>query len=209
MSESCTVESCESTLGISCHCCDKTFCSDHLDEHYESINAQLNPLVNEINTLTDQIKVKTKEKLIGNCLEKLNTWRDEYFKMINSLYEKKRQEFEQYYAQKTEKQRKEIDKMQLKITKLIHEQDTTQEDIQFFKSTIENIKYEIKEIHQTGYEIHIRPLEFYDNFISIEETKSDEIDFTTLLSPYKTIDCLEEYLVACASNDKFLLIYQN
>jgi len=50
---------------------------------------QLNPLVNEINTLTDQIKVKTKEKLIGNCLEKLNRWRDECFKMINSLYEKK------------------------------------------------------------------------------------------------------------------------
>jgi len=94
MSQSCAIESCESTLGISCHCCDKTFCPDHLDEHYESINAQLNPLVNEINVLMNQIMEKTKEKLIGNCLKKLDTWRDECFKMINNLYEKKRQELE-------------------------------------------------------------------------------------------------------------------
>jgi len=65
-----------------------------LDEHYESINAQLNPLVNEINVLMNQIMEKTKEKLIGNCLKKLDTWRDECFKMINNLYEKKRQELE-------------------------------------------------------------------------------------------------------------------
>ncbi|CAF3662195.1 unnamed protein product [Rotaria sp. Silwood1] len=125
MSQSCAIESCESTLGISCHCCDKTFCPDHLDEHYASINALMN-----------QIMEKTKEKLIGNCLKKLDTWRDKYFKMINNLYEKKRQELEQYYTQKTEKQQKEINKMQLKINKLIHEQDATQEDIQFFKLTI-------------------------------------------------------------------------
>jgi archaellum component FlaC len=208
MSESCAIESCESTLGISCHCCDKIFCPDHLDEHYESINAQLNPLVDEINTLNDQVMRKTKEKLIGNCLEKLDRWRDESYKMINSLYEKKHQKLEEYYAQKTEKQRKEIDEMQLKLNELLHQQDATQQDIQFFKSTIENIKHEIKEIHQISYEINIRPLEFYENFISIEEIKSDEIDFTTLLTPYKIIDCLDEFNVACASNEKFLLIHQ-
>jgi hypothetical protein len=53
--------------------------------------------------------------------------------MINTLYEKNRQELEQHYAQKIEKQRKEIDEMQSKITKIIHEQNSTHEDIQLFK----------------------------------------------------------------------------
>jgi hypothetical protein len=210
MSQSCVVDLCESTLGISCHCCDKIFCPDHLNEHYEVINEQLNPLVNEINNLTKQITQKTKEKLIGQSLQKLETWRDESHQMIDRLYGKKRQELEQNYAQKTEKQRKEIDEIQSKINKLIHEQNTTEEDIQLFKTTINNIKHEIKDIHQTSFQINIRPLEFYDNCISIEETKSDEIDFTTLLPPYKTIDCSTEYDLACVtSNEKFLLIGQN
>ncbi|CAF2835114.1 unnamed protein product [Rotaria sp. Silwood2] len=211
MSQSCTVESCESTLGISCHCCDKTFCPDHLNEHYESINSQLNPLANEINTLYDQIMKKTKEKLIGNCLKKLDKWRDECYQTINCLYEKKRQELEQKFVQKTDKQQKEIDQMQLKITKLIHEHDGTQQDLQYFKSTIETIKHDIKQIHQIYFHINIRSLELYENFISIEEKKLDEIDFTVLLSPYKTIDCLEYYGIhtSCATNDNFLLIHQN
>ncbi|CAF0790995.1 unnamed protein product [Rotaria sordida] len=209
MSQSCAVESCESTLGISCHCCDKMFCPDHLDEHYESINNQLNPLVNEINTLYDQIMKKTKEKLIGDCLEKLDTWRDECYQMINHLYEKKRQELEQQYIKKTDKQQKKINEIQLKINKLIHDHDTTQQDIEYFKSTIQIIKHEIKQIHQIYFNINIRPLELYENFISIEQIKQDEIDFTMLLSPYKTIDCPDEYNIICTTNKNFLLIHQN
>ncbi|CAF3567050.1 unnamed protein product [Rotaria sp. Silwood1] len=209
MSQSCAAESCESTLGISCHCCDKTFCPDHLDEHYESINSQLDPLTNEINILYDQIMKKTKEKLIGNCLKKLDIWRDECYQMINRLYEKKRHELEQQYVIKTEKQQKEIEQMQSKINKLIHEHDATQQDIEFFKLTIETIKHEIKQIHQICFNINIRPLELYENFISIEETKRDEIDFTILLPPYKTIACSEDYnaYIRCTANDNFLLIH--
>jgi hypothetical protein len=46
------------------------------------------------------------------------------------LYEKKHRELEDNYTRKTEKQRTEIEQMQLKINKLIHEQNTTEEDIQ-------------------------------------------------------------------------------
>lgn len=209
MSQSCDNESCQSTLGISCHCCDKTFCPDHLDEHYQLINNQLNPLVKEINALNDQFTRKTKEKLIGNCLEKLNTWRNESYKLIDNLYEKKREELEKYYMENTEKQCKEINEIQLKLNKVIHQQDATEKDIEIFKSTIHNIKYQLKYVHQISYQINIRPLEFYENYISIEQIKSDEIDLTILLSPYKTIDRFDEYQTACASNEKFLLILQN
>jgi archaellum component FlaC len=209
MSQSCVFESCESTLGISCHCCDKTFCPDHLDEHYESIHNQLKPLVNEINALNNQIMTKTKEKLIGDCLDKLNEWRDESYKTINSLYENKRQELEEHYSKQTDKQQKEIDQMQTKINKLIHEHDATEQDIQLFKSTIEIIKHQIKEIHQISFHINIRSLELDENFISIEQIKSNQIDFTVLVPPYKTIDCSQDSQWICASNENALLIRQD
>lgn len=209
MSESCDIESCQSTLGITCDCCNKIYCPDHLDEHYQLINNQLNPLFNEINNLSDQIINKSKEKLIGNSLEKLNKWRNESYKLIDNIYEKKRNELEDLYKKKSETQRKEIDNIQLKINKLIHEENTREKDIEELKSIIKYIKYQIKDLHQIFYQINIRPLEFYENYISIEEIKTNEIDFTILLPSYKTIECFDEYQTICSSNNEYLLIFNN
>ncbi len=68
--------------------------------------------------------------MIGQSREKLKAWCDECYQIIDRLYEKKHRELEENYARKTEKQRTEIEQMQLKINKLIHEQNTTEEDIQ-------------------------------------------------------------------------------
>ncbi|CAF1343558.1 unnamed protein product [Adineta ricciae] len=218
MSQSCIIESCCSTLGILCHCCDKTFCPDHLDEHYESINEQLKPLAEEINTLNDQIMNKTKMKLIGNCLDKLNQWRNESYKTINNFYEKKCRELEEYYLKHTENHRKEINEIESELNKLIHEQNTTEDDIKLFQSTIDILQQQIKELHQISYHINIRSFELNQNCLSIEQIKSNEIDFTLLSSPFKTIDC-SNYILwkngyihhVCWSStlEKFILIISN
>ncbi|CAF1187161.1 unnamed protein product, partial [Adineta ricciae] len=209
MSQSCIIESCCSTLGILCHCCDKTFCPDHLDEHYESINEQLKPLVEEINLLNDQIMNKTKMKLIGNCLDKLNQWRNESYKTINHFYEKKCQELEEYYMKHTENQQIEINEIEPKLNKLIHEQNTTEEDIKLLKSTIDILKQQIKELHQISYHINIRSFELNENCLSIEQIQTNEIDFTVLLSPFKTIDCSNYSRLICSNGENMLLMHKN
>lgn len=88
MSQTCFVDQCESTLNILCHCCDKIFCPDHLNEHYQAVNDQVTTLVTQINDLTKQITEKTKEILIGSSLTQLESWREESHKTIDRLYEK-------------------------------------------------------------------------------------------------------------------------
>lgn len=207
MSEACAAESCESKLGISCHCCNKHFCPDHLDEHYEFVNNQLKPLINQIEELSKQITGKMRECLIGSSLDKLDVWRDESHQTIDRWYQQKRQELEHHYERKLEEPQTNINQIQTKLNQLIHEQNATEEDIQSSQVMINTIERQIRDILKTSLEIHIRPLEIFDHFASIEETQSNQIDLTRLSSPYQTMDCPDEFPFECAAtNANFLLI---
>jgi hypothetical protein len=51
MAPPCAIETCKRKSRALCHCCNKNLCPDHLKEHDDSINSQIHPLVDEINTL--------------------------------------------------------------------------------------------------------------------------------------------------------------
>ncbi len=55
MSRSCNINMCKRRCCVLCHCCNKNLCFNHLKEHRDLIQIQLNPLVNEINLINDQL----------------------------------------------------------------------------------------------------------------------------------------------------------
>ncbi|CAF1564779.1 unnamed protein product, partial [Rotaria sordida] len=54
MSQPCAIDGCKRTSRALCHCCQQDLCIFHLNEHNDLLNSQLNPLVDEINTLGDR-----------------------------------------------------------------------------------------------------------------------------------------------------------
>jgi hypothetical protein len=64
----------------------------HLNEHSEQLNAQLDPLVDEINALGARLSTFDIQKKTANCREKLEQWRVDCHEKIDLFFEEKCQE---------------------------------------------------------------------------------------------------------------------
>ena len=202
MPRACAIDKCKRKWRVTCSCCNKNLCHDHLKEHQDLNNPQLNPLVNEINHLDEQLKLSNTEKLIGDCRLKLDQWRENSCKIINRLYEEKCQELDRRSLQKLDEQRIQLNQIRSKIVELIRQQETHQDQIK-------NIQHQIKTIEDTYFQIDIRPLIIDQNSIFIEEFQPNECYFSNILTPYQKIDCTGEWGPVLATNNHYLLIDQH
>ena len=187
----CFDETCKRKSRALCHCCYKNLCLDHLKEHCDLTNSQLNCFVDDINTLADQLMVlniETNDK----THKKLDKWRDDCYTMINHYYEKKHQELQERYMERVEKYGKEIKKIKEKIHEIIVENEVTHEDIPALKASINDIKHNIKQFEEKGILIDIQPLIINEDLIEIEKWASNEIEILTFPPPFRTIDCSDE-----------------
>ena len=84
----------------------------------------------------------------------------------------------------------------------------THEDISSLKTTINHIKYDIKQFEEKGILVDIQSLIINKDLIQIEEWKSNEIEISTLPTPFRTKDCSNMSSPTMASNNRYLLMYQ-
>jgi hypothetical protein len=206
MPRTCAIGKCKRKSRALCPCCNKNLCPDHLKEHEDLNNPQLNPLLNEINTLDEQLKSSNTKKLIGGCREKLDQWRDDSFKLITRLYEQKCQELEQRCLQKLDEQRTQLNQIRSKMTEVIRQQETNEGQLDSTTSILREIQHEIKGIESSHFQLDIHPFITDENFIFIEESESIECDLSDLSKPYRTIDCSGEWGPVLVNNNRFLLI---
>jgi len=203
MPRTCAINKCKHKWRVSCSCCKKNLCQEHFKEHQDLNNPQLNPLLNEINQLDEQIKSSNTEKFIGQCRIQLDAWRENALKLINRVYEDKSQELQQRSMKKLDEQRIQLDDIRSKITEFIREQETNQEQN---NSTLKQIQKEIKLMQNTTFQLDIRPLTIDNKLIFIEDCQSNECQLSNLVTPYKTIDCQGEWGPILVSNNHHLLI---
>ncbi|CAF3356246.1 unnamed protein product [Rotaria socialis] len=206
MPRTCAIEKCKRKSRSICSCCNKNLCHDHLKEHEDLNNPQLNPLMNEFNSLDEQLKSSNTEKLIGGCRQKLVQWRDNCCKLINQLYEQKLHELDQRSLQKLDEQRTQLNLIRSKMTELIRQQETNQGNIDALTLAIRHIHDDIKNIENTRLQIDIRPLNIDDSFIFIQDFEPNKCNLVSLTTPYRTIDCSGEWGPALVSNNRYLLI---
>ncbi|CAF1350801.1 unnamed protein product [Adineta steineri] len=136
MAQLCVIDGCKYTSRVLCHCCNKDLCLEHLKQHNELINAQLNALADDINTLIAQLITLNIEDMALNHREKLDQWRKNSFMIINQLYEKKCEEIEKLCFNKFDLIQYEIEQIRSKISKLINEQEINVEELKILKLSI-------------------------------------------------------------------------
>jgi hypothetical protein len=208
MSDPCKIPRCTRPSFALCHCCEKPICNFHINEHSELLLAQLNPLVDEINELNNQLQSVDVDQVNSDSREKLERWRTEYHKKIDLFFEKKCRELDQNMLKKTSQQTEKIGLLRSKINHSIDSRAITRQDLEFLKFSISQLKKDIKNIEQTYIQIHTRPLPILDNMLQITETIRPNIDLTTLPPPCKTINQPEKTFPVLISNHNFLLIHQ-
>jgi hypothetical protein len=208
MPQLCVADGCKYTSRVLCHCCNQNLCLEHLKQHDETINSQLNPLVDEINTLSAHLITLNIEELTSNSRQKLDQWRDDCFLIINQFYEKKCEELNRHCTKRLDFLQVEIDQIRSKITKLISEREVNSDDLEILALNICDIKRKIGHIEEQPVEINFHPLKLDENLISIEETKIYELDLLKLSKPFKNLQCTDQSWPTMISNNQFLLIDQ-
>ncbi|CAF3183911.1 unnamed protein product [Rotaria sp. Silwood2] len=209
MSSPCAINTCKRRSRALCHCCSKNLCLDHLKEHNDLIHSQLNPLVDEINTLHNQMSASNVDEIIDKCRQKLDKWRHDCYAQIDHIYEEKCHELQQRCIQQTGQKRKKIHQLKLKINELIQQQEAIYTDIFSLKATINDIKRDVNQFEENGILVDVHPLIIDQNLIYIEESTSNEINISTLSSAYRSIDCFHDDWPALVSNNQFLLLDQH
>ena len=86
-------------------------------QHAGTINDSLIPLVNKINLLIDRFL-----SLDPSCLKAIKTWRVEVHQIVNNFCKKRRQ---QLIDDVIEKQKEELDRLQIVLDELMREQTET------------------------------------------------------------------------------------
>ncbi|CAM2727210.1 unnamed protein product [Rotaria socialis] len=208
MSLSCAIETCKRKSRAICHCCNNNICLDHLKEHFDLINSQMNPLADEMSTLDNQLSLLNVDEVIDKCRQKLDKWRHECHATVDRFYEEKCQELQQRCVEKVGEKRKKIHQLKLKINELIREQEATHDDICSLKATINGIKRDVNQYEENGIVVDVNPLIINQNLVYIEQWTSNELDISPLSSLSRTIACSKDKWSAMTSNNHFLLIDQ-
>jgi hypothetical protein len=207
MSQQCAVTKCNRTSRGLCDCCQQNLCLQHLSEHNASLISQLNPLTDEINALGDRLKTLNIQKAVGGCHRKLEEWRMDCHRKIDHFFERKSKELDRLFDKKVKKQQKGIFRIRSKVAELIHEQETTRQDIDSLTSTIRQIESNMNKIEQMCFTITTRRLLIDGTLISIRETTESELDLSTLPPIYKKINCCAGNSMII-NNDRFLLMHR-
>ncbi|CAF4005169.1 unnamed protein product [Rotaria sp. Silwood2] len=208
MSQSCSIKKCTRASRWLCDCCQQNLCLQHLNEHNASLISQLNPLTDEINALEYRLKTLDIQKPIVHSRQKLEEWRDDCHQKIDSFFEQKCQELDQLVNEKVDQQREELNRINLQITELIHAQETTPQDIDLLRSTIRQLKTNMKKIEQTCFTIDIHPLLIDETLVFINKKIERELDLSTLSPAYSIIPRSEGSFPSLTNNDRYLLMHQ-
>jgi hypothetical protein len=88
-SETCAVCGPKRTSRAHCNCCKQYLCRDHLKEHDDLLNAQLEPLIDNANELFNWLKQFSIESLFEPIRMQLDQWKQSAFQSIERVYQEK------------------------------------------------------------------------------------------------------------------------
>lgn len=189
----CTVEACRSPSRTVCICCEKSYCMEHLAQHFTRINNKIPPLSDKINGLASRLNRFS--SLEPSYLVALEKWREEAHKKVEEYYDTKRQDFVDDRRGKLEK---EVQRVRNIMDKLLRKHDAVQQDVDLLTQDIRLIEQKFSELQSLRFIIH--PLVLDDNLITR--------DMFPLPPPCRTMKIALDEFPAMASNEKYLLLHQ-
>jgi prefoldin subunit 5 len=192
-SRSCSFEGCKSASRTVCICCEKSYCLEHLAQHFVRINQKVPPLSDKINGLAKRLnKFSSIEPSYLIALEK---WRGEAHRTVEEYYETKRRDI---VDDRREKLKKEIERVRNTMDKLLRKHNAVKEDVDLLQQDVRLIEQKFTEFQSLRFTIH--PLVIDENLI-IQ-------DILPLPIPCRTFKLPFDEFPAMAANEKQLLIHQ-
>jgi hypothetical protein len=208
MSQTCAISSCKRPSCALCHCCQQNICLPHLNEHQDLLVCELNPLVDQINTLGDRFKAVNVDDVIGDARQKLEEWRVECHQKIDYFFKQKCRELHQQVAEKIDKQREKISRVQSKAAELIREQHATRRDLDLLTSTIVALEQEVNKFELTSFNVRCQSLASDDNWIVIEELGRHRFNLSAFSAIDRTIKRIDGSWPIATGSDHILLMHE-
>ena len=145
--QKCQLDGCTRATSTKCFCCQKNVCTKHFMEHIEAVKGQIDPLVNEINEMVENIRALTIDKITEPSFAQLQQWRTDMHRQIDEIFLAKTKEMEDLIATNKEKfiehqkqQLESVVKMQDQVRQLVEDEDATIEQIQSLKNQIATVQ---------------------------------------------------------------------
>ena len=208
MPQVCANSTCTSKPSNKCSCCHQNVCLEHLKEHGDSIQSQLNNFGNEMIDLVEQMKIFGMHELIEDSRRKLSQWKENCYEIINRYHEEKCRELERFSQEKFHQHEREIDQIQSTIVHLTRSEKATQKDLRTLKFSIDDLKHQINKFKTKGLQIDIRPFYVENHAISIKDSKPNafNLNASNLQSIEHTIDCQNQSQSELVANDRYILL---
>ncbi|CAF5069113.1 unnamed protein product, partial [Rotaria sp. Silwood1] len=163
-------------------------------------NAQLPPLADQINALSNQFNNGV--LLESSELTALKQWREDAHKTVDQFYERKYRQFEQVIQERKAKQKKELDRMRSNVNELIQEQEATQDQIDLMAESIRSLERDVNNLEHVHF--NINPLVIDDNLISVPQETASR-DLLLVPSMHQTMQSTPDRVM---SNDKHRVEHQ-
>ena len=174
-----------------------------MKEHHDLVNAQLWPLADQINALSDLFNNVTLQE--PSCLTSLDQWRKDAHTTVDQFYERKHRQFEQFVQERRNKQRKELEQMRVDVTELIREQEATQEQVDSIIKCVGALERDVNDLQHIPF--NSTPLMIDDNLVAIRhETASN--DDLSLPSPYQIMQSTTDSCFSKATSENHQLLHQ-
>ncbi|CAF1008125.1 unnamed protein product [Didymodactylos carnosus] len=207
-SKPCVVDGCKLSARGICDCCLQNLCRTHWHEHADLVNVQLNPLVDEINTLADDFARPKEQQNFLDIKTKLDVWRQEAVSTINEYYERKCRELDTVMTIEMNEQREEVERKRVYVAELIREKDATREKI----DSLTKIMIALDKLEQQTVlvNLEIRPLKIDENSISINKgaVKDAALISFQLGKPYKSLELTKCDSSALGTNGQYILVHK-
>jgi len=191
-----------------CNCCQQYLCRDHLQEHDDLLNAQVIPLVDNINQISDRLQQFDINFLFEPIRIQLDQWKQSAFQSIEHIYEQKSNQINQFINKQLKNLREQTEQTQKTIEKLVQQQDATHEQIDNLITKIQNIEKEINILENKSIEVDIHPLIIDDSYINFNiEQENDDDNNQLILTPIiQTIVSSSDNCNCVSSNDTYILL---
>ncbi|UJR27261.1 hypothetical protein I4U23_008556 [Adineta vaga] len=199
----CSVETCERLQHALCHGCKLSFCREHMFEHSLSTHLQLNPLIDQVNQIQDQLKGIDKLAILRLPFEKLEDWRQKAHQAIDAYCADKVKELDAYVVEMIKQHEQELLNIRTRIMTSMREQDTTHELVQLLTFKIQSLQNDINRLLQSNIQLQINPLVIDKNLITYEQL----FNILNVSPAYRIIQRSRGSFTSLATDNEFLLLH--
>ncbi|CAF3096538.1 unnamed protein product [Rotaria socialis] len=165
--EKCTIDQCSRRPRSSCKCCKQELCYQHLWKHEDLLIAQLKLLKKDIHEVNRRLQTVNVRESMSNFREHLKKWRINCYTIIDSLCDRKSEEFYEYIDMNFSQQRKNIGHIQKRIEEFIKSEDGNPQEINLIKSTVDDLSRKMDKIQKSDFPVTVLPLNIDENLIQI------------------------------------------